>query len=409
MEEWQNGGMVEWWNGPMKNGRMSAPSAPSASSAQFRLFGTGATPPRPLPILDRRQRGTTFEALPVKAVLNSPASTGMGFWSLNPYVGCEFGCTYCYARDAHRWVVERAEGQGISGFRDSGIGGLDGREESIPESPNPGIPEFERRIFIKPEAATVLRRTLDASKLAGATLVIGTATDPYQPAERRFRLTRSLLEALLGWRRLSIGLITKSPLIVRDLDLLQRLAQRHELSVNLSLASVDPKIIRRLELRSPLPATRLRALRRLTEGGIHAGLLIAPVLPGITDSRASLAAVMAAAREAGAHYVAAAPLRLAATARARFLPHLEREFPQLAARYFRHYHGRTNPRRDYARALAARVRALQREYGFPTDEMRRYRRGAEKVEMPKEPEGLLQNGAMSEWRNGAIKNGEASP
>jgi DNA repair photolyase len=333
------------------------------------------------------ERGTSFESLPVKAVLNSPATTGMGFWSLNPYVGCEFGCTYCYARDTHKWTVERRGGipgfgdsgiqgfgdSGIQGFGDSGIQGLEAQARPVPQPRNPSIPEFETRIFVKSEAALVLQRTLDASKLKGATLVIGTATDPYQPAERKFRLTRSVLEALLGWRDLSIGLITKSPLIVRDLDLLQRLSERHEVSVNISLASTDRKLVRRLELRSPTPATRLRALKCLTEGGIRAGLLIAPVLPGLTDSRTSLSALMAAAREAGAHYVAAAPLRLAATAKARFLPHLEREFPELAARYLRHYQGRSNTRREYARALSARVKELQREYGFATGEMRRYR------------------------------------
>jgi DNA repair photolyase len=307
-----------------------------------------------LPLLDARQRGTTFHAVPVKAILNSPATTGMGFWSLNPYVGCEFGCTYCYARETHKWRVERAEGARA----------VDG----------PPWLAFERRILVKTTAAAVLRRTLCPAKLQGGSLVIGTATDPYQPAERRFRLTRSILEALLGWRGLTVGIITKSPLVVRDLDLLCRLAERHDLTVNLSLASMDASLLRRLEARTPTPRARLRALARLTGAGIHAGLLVAPILPGLTDSRASLAALMAAAREAGARFVVGFPLRLGPAARATLLPHLAREFPELARRYARHYDGRDNPSRAYADALARRLRSLQREYGFPAHEGRRRHR-----------------------------------
>lgn len=316
----------------------------------------------PLPLLDVRQRGTSFHEVPVKAILNSPASTGMGFWSLNPYVGCEFGCTYCYARDTHRWMVERLEGQGGRGAVTA----------SLPLSPSATDresfrvpPDFERRILVKTSAAAVLQRTLFPAKLAGATLVIGTATDPYQPAERRFRLTRSVLEALLGWRGLTLGITTKSPLVLRDLALLQQLAARHTLSVNISLASVDAALLRRIEARSPAPHARLRALKGLTDGGIHAGLLIAPVLPGITDSRESLAAVLAAGKAAGARYAVGLALRLGSAARHRFLPHLAREFPELVERYEQHYARRQSAQRTYTEALGRRLRALQREFGFP--------------------------------------------
>jgi DNA repair photolyase len=313
-----------------------------------------------LPLLDVRQRGTTFHAIPVRAILNSPATTGMGFWSLNPYVGCEFGCTYCYARETHQWRMERAEG---------------GRTVATASLP-PWL-AFERRILVKTTAAAVLRRTLVPAKLQGSSLVIGTATDPYQPAERRFRLTRSILEALLGWRGLTLGIITKSPLVTRDLDLLRRLAERHDLTVNLSLASMDAGLLRRLEARTPTPRARLHALARLTGAGIHAGLLVAPILPGLTDSRESLAALMAAAREAGARFVVGFPLRLGPSARATLLPHLAREFPELAQRYARHYAGRDHPSRAYADALARRIRSLQREFGFPVHEgRRRHRAGA---------------------------------
>jgi DNA repair photolyase len=306
-------------------------------------------------VLDTRARGASFHEIPVKAILNSPASTGMGFWSLNPYVGCEFGCTYCYARETHKWRIERAEGPTI---------GQDDRGRLSPAD------AFERQILVKTSAAAVLKRTLFPARLAGSTLVIGTATDPYQPAERQFRLTRQILEALLSWKGLALGIITKSPLIIRDIDLLVQLKERHELSVNISIASADAALLRRIEARSPAPHARLRALSRLTENGIHAGLLIAPVLPGITDSRDSLAALMAAGKAAGARYAVGSALRLGPATRSRFLPHLAHEFPELAGRYARRYENRQMPGRDYTEALSARIRALQAEYGFPVPERR---------------------------------------
>ncbi|MBK6422347.1 MAG: radical SAM protein [Gemmatimonadetes bacterium] len=299
----------------------------------------------PLPVLEERaSRGASFHEVPVKAILNSPATTGMGFWSLNPYVGCEFGCTYCYARETHKWVTEKAGVKAVL----------------------PPWAAFEKQILVKTSAAHVLTRTLFPARLAGASLVIGTATDPYQPAERRFRLTRQILEALLGWRGLSLGLITKSPLILRDVDLLTQLAERHELSINISLASTDAGLLRRLEARSPAPHARLRALKGLTDAGLHAGLLIAPILPGISDSRAQLAALFQAGKDAGARYAVGAALRLGPAARTRFLPHLAEEFPELTRRYARRYGARTGAGKDYTEALARRIRSLQEEFGYPT-------------------------------------------
>ncbi|MGH7701737.1 MAG: radical SAM protein [Gemmatimonadales bacterium] len=333
----------------------------------------------PLPVLDQRARGTTFHALTVRSVLNAPAATGMGFWSLNPYIGCEFGCTYCYARETHKWAVERAERREELSIDDDRLPidpAAPNRQSTIvnQQSSLPAWLAFERQILVKQGAAEVLARTLDPHKLAGHSLVIGTATDPYQPAERSFQLTRQILERLTAYRGLSIGLITKSPLVVRDLDLLQRLTARHEVTVNISLATLDARLLRRIEARSPAPHARLRALRALTTGGIHAGMLIAPVLPGITDSRASLAALMAAGKAAGARYVVGTALRLGPAARARFLPHLAQEFPELVERYQRRYGPEGGPGvrqyvgKDYQAALSRRLRALQRQYGFPVDE-----------------------------------------
>jgi DNA repair photolyase len=317
--------------------------------------------PTRLPVLDERIRGTKFIGLPVNSVLNTPASTGMGFWSINPYVGCEFGCTYCYARDTHRWVVERAE---------RAERGNDGTSlvPSFPRSPLPPWEAFEKEILVKSEVAEVLARTLNPARMAGHSLVIGTATDPYQPAERRFRLTRRILEVLRAYHGLSIGIITKSALVTRDLDVLQALSEHNEVTVNISLATADARLARRLELRSPMPAARLRALRRLTDGGIYAGLLIAPIVPGVTDDWAGLAQLIEAGKEAGARYVVGSALRLGPAARHRFLPHLEREFPELAERYRRHYAGKDHVSQTYQDALTRRLRLLQQAYGFPVDE-----------------------------------------
>jgi DNA repair photolyase len=334
---------------------------------------------RELAVLDERAaRGATFHEVPVKAILNGPASTGMGFWSLNPYVGCEFGCTYCYARETHKWRVERAVGRyDGSAVRSADEYAVEAAPGTQPPNRLTALPPwlaFEKQILVKTSAAAVLKRTLFPARLAGCTLVIGTATDPYQPAERRFGLTRQILEALLGWRGLTLGIITKSPLILRDLPLLQRLAQRHDLSVNISLTSVDAALLRRIEARSPAPHARLRALKGLTDGGINAGLLIAPVIPGITDSRESLAAIMAAGKAAGARYVHGSALRLGPAARSRFLPHLAEEFPELMARYTARYGHRDSPGKDYTDALSRRLRVLQQAYGFPLSEgMRRKR------------------------------------
>lgn len=321
----------------------------TSGSEQLGLL-TARPPVRPatLPVLDdARHRGTTFHEVPVKAILNSPATTGMGFWSLNPYVGCEFGCTYCYARETHKWVMEKTAA--------GALGAL------------PPWLAFEKQILVKTSAAAVLRRTLFPARMAGTSLVIGTATDPYQPAERRFQLTRSILDALRGWRGLSLGIITKSPLILRDLDLLVELNRRHELSVNISIASVDGPLLRRIEARSPAPHTRLRALKGLVDAGIHAGLLVAPIIPGITDSKDALGAIMAAGKAAGARYVVGSALRLGPAARTRFLPHLAEEFPELAARYQQRFGHSESPGKDYIDALSRRIHALQLAYGFPTD------------------------------------------
>jgi len=317
-----------------------------------------------LPILDERLRGTKFVSLEAKSVLNSPQQTGVDFWSLNPYIGCEFGCTYCYARYAHRYAVERAHDAGRLS------------DEEFVEFRGPhGWEAFEQRVFVKHQLLGALEadlrrywRSLGPTARPAAPIVIGTATDPYQPAERRFRLTRGILERLARCEGLNIGIITKSPLIARDTEVLLRLQERSDLEVHISLTTVDVALIRQVEARSPMPAVRLRALKRLADAGVRVGVIVAPVLPGITDDLPHLEALFQAAREAGARFVHAGPLRLYSAVRDRFLPMLEEQFPHLVARYRRAYEGRSGAPRDYARALAARIQKLQARFGFPVNE-----------------------------------------
>jgi DNA repair photolyase len=294
-------------------------------------------------VLGTRKRGAEFVSLPIKSLLNSPQQTGVGFWSINPYVGCEFGCTYCYARFAHQYVVERGGAPRGDWTQD----------------------DFERRIFVKAGAADVLALTLRPGRMGGHAIAIGTATDPYQPAERQYGITRQILERLAQFHGLRIGIVTKSPLIARDVDVLSRLAERSELTIQISLITVDAPLLRRLELRSPAPGARLHALEKLAQAGLSAGVMIAPILPGITDDVPHLEALIRAAKNAGARFAGTTPLRMYGTVRRRFFPLVAAEFPHLLAKYERAFvtNGEMSP--VYVSALKRRVTKLRREIGVP--------------------------------------------
>jgi DNA repair photolyase len=301
---------------------------------------------RMLPIIGQ-QKDIRYYSSFAKNVLNGPETTGMGFWSVNPYVGCAFGCAYCYARYTHRFVMERAASD------DKMEEVLSARYEEMP----PWL-AFERNIFVKQNAPEVLARTLrhgsekHLALLKGETIVIGTATDPYQPAERKFRVTRRILEVLAEHPGLKISIISKSPLITRDIDLLSRINRISELCIHLSLITLRRDLARRLEPRSPTPEARVRALARLREAGIDAGINCMPVLPGITDNPSDLEALVKRVAEAGATYVGACALRLRVTARKRYLPFIAQEFPHLEERYRNTYERSYNAGEKYREGLA---------------------------------------------------------
>jgi DNA repair photolyase len=319
-----------------------------------------------LPVVDgslATQKDIVYREVAARSVLNAPESTGIGCWSLNPYVGCAFGCAYCYARYAHRYASERA--------RDAALDTTGADDE-----PLPAWLAFERRVMVKRDAPALLRRALAGRGaryrrlLSGEqALIVGTATDPYQPAERRFRVTRGVLEALAEHPGLRVVIITKSPLVARDVDVLARIAAHATLSVHVSLITLDRALARRIEPRSPTPEARLRAVAQLAAGGIDVGINCMPVLPGITDRPRDLAALVRRSAEAGASHVAAGALRLQPAARDRYLPWLAEEFPALAARYRAtyargHYAGDTYRQglHDYMVRLCERHGLRVREY-----------------------------------------------
>jgi DNA repair photolyase len=260
----------------------------------------------------------------------------MGFhWSLNPYMGCAHRCAFCYVRGFER----RAD--------------------------RPSDERYGTNIRVKANVVDVLRAELARRSWRRETVAIGAATDPYQPAEGRYRLTRGCIIAL-GEARTPLDLITRGPLIVRDVDVLAEASRRASVRVSISIATLDPELSARLEPGVAPPRQRLRAIRLLTDAGIAAGVALAPVLPGLTDAPRSMAAVLAAAREAGATHSWSNVLNLRAGTREHFLSVVEREWPEELARY-RHLYpasGSGYLRRSDAAPIELRVAAVKRGAGI---------------------------------------------
>jgi DNA repair photolyase len=277
-----------------------------------------------------------YRALPTRSLVARCESPRVPFeFTINPYRGCEFGCTYCYARYTHEFL----------------------------ELDDPF--DFERKVMVKQGAADALRTDLRRLRLEGKHLAIGSATDPYQPAERRFGLTRSILEVLASRRDLRLSITTKSDLVLRDLDLLRTISSRSGLHVNITITTLDGALARKTEPRAPRPDLRLSAVRALTDAGIRAGVFVMPVLPGITDAPHDLRALVHAAAEHRAAYLSAQVLFLRQCSRARYEPFLQAEFPQLIGRYRQlYFSGWTSALEAYSRLKAAEIRQYKREAGL---------------------------------------------
>lgn len=252
-------------------------------------------------------------------------------WTINPYRGCEFACKYCYARYTHEFMEMR-----------------DGLE-------------FEQKIYVKQHAAGLLRHELRRVK-PHESIALGTATDPYQPAERRYEITRSILEEFSRHRGYELGIVTKSNLVVRDLDQLLEVAKQNRLFIHLTITTLNADLARILEPRAPRPDLRMDAVRTLAAAGLRIGVSCCPVIPGITDSPADIESVIRAAAEAGADYVFANPLFLKPCSAAVFLPFLEQTFPHLVASYRERYASRAFATPAYAKRIADLVQRLHEKY-----------------------------------------------
>jgi DNA repair photolyase len=291
------------------------------------------------------KRGTEYFLLPVRSILNHCDSERVPFaWTVNPYRGCEFGCKYCYARYTHEYMD------------------LDGGD-------------FESKIYVKQNAGPIAERDLSNEKIWGEHIAIGTATDPYQPAEREYGATRAILEKMAEREGLSLSITTKSNQVVRDIDVIKRIAERSSITIHITVTTMRTRLARLLEPRAPRPDLRLAALQQLRAAGIDAGVNAMPVLPGLTDRDEDLDALARGARDAGAQWIAASALFLMPSSLKEMLPFIDAKFPKLAKRYREWYTHNGYAPESYRKEISARFEALRKKYGLGS---RPERRSAEK-------------------------------
>jgi DNA repair photolyase len=275
-----------------------------------------------------RLSGMEFMHVHARRIINEvPGASRMPFrFTINAYRGCSHACTYCFARPTHEYL------------------GLDIGAD------------FERRLVVKVNAVDRLRAELRSPRWAGDHIAMGTNTDPYQRCEGKYRLTRGLIE-VLGEAANPFSILTKSALVLRDIELLAAAAERAEVRVNLSIGTLDEQVWRATEPGTPHPQRRVEAVRKLNEAGIRTGVLVAPVLPGVSDSPAQLEAVVGACVDAGAASISAIYLHLRPGVREHFMGWLQSRDPALADDYHRRYQRAYLPDSEQ-KLLTARVRAL---------------------------------------------------
>jgi DNA repair photolyase len=279
------------------------------------------------------KRAVRYFEIGCRSVLNR-IRPGMPFqWGINPYRGCEFGCRYCYARYTHEF--------------------MELRESS----------DFEDHIYAKSDVAAILRSEIRHKYPTGG-IAIGTATDPYQPAERRFKRTQSILEVFAEHSGLDIHITTKSDLVPRDIPLLTEIAKRNRFSINMTITTIDTELARKLEPRAPRPDLRLQAIRKLTDAGIAVGVFPNPIMPLITDQEARLDGLAKAARDHGATWFGGGVLYLQPCSRRVFLPFVEQNFPHLLRRYQERYESSAYIRGPYLDILRERIKNIRDKYGL---------------------------------------------
>jgi DNA repair photolyase len=282
-------------------------------------------------LLEAKRRVEYFD-LPTRRFLNRTVDRMPFTWTVNPYRGCEFACKYCYARYTHEFMELAAR-------------------------------EFEDKIYAKRFSAPAFRAELRRVR-PDESIAIGTATDPYQPAERRFGITREILRVFAAGKGRRLSITTKSGLIARDLDLLEAIARANRVHVNVTVTTTDERLARLLEPRAPRPELRLGAVRAVAGAGIEVGVFANPVMPCLTDTEQNLDSVAEAAKRAGATFMGGGVLFLKPCAREIFLPFLEREFPQAVPRYRELFHDRAFLRGAYADTIKERVRRIRARHGL---------------------------------------------
>src|SRR6202521_5117039 len=326
--------------GPIRND-----AAVPAERAHARLVGIARLAASSPPAETRRKSAEKPEyfVLPVKSILNRCDSKRVPFeWTINPYRGCEFACKYCYARYTHEYME------------------LDGSE-------------FEKKIYVKKDAAPLLawdvahKYSYESEGSGGARpdhIAIGTATDPYQPAEREYGVTRACLEELAKRDGLSVSIITKSHQVVRDIDVLKRIAERSNLGIDITITTLHAGLTRLLEPRAPRPDLRLAAVKQLREAGLAVGVSASPLIPGITDREGDLEAVAEAAKEAGAQWFFSGVLFLMPSSAKQFLPFVREKFPRLSKQYEEWYAKNGYAPEEYRKKASLRVARIRERFGF---------------------------------------------
>lgn len=285
----------------------------------------------------REKGGVTYRELAARSLLNKCDSPRMPFaYTVNPYRGCAMGCRYCYATYTHEFM-------GIT----------------TPE-------DFHSLVYVKVGAEEETARRLAAVVRRRERIALGTATDPYQPGEAESRVTRRFLELVATHRRVRLGITTKGALVLRDLDLLQRINERSELAVHVSLMSPHADLLRRLEPLAPPPEVRMEMMRRLTGAGVETWLGLAPILPAITDAEADLDLLLGQVRAAGVRRVFSNVLFLRSPTREKYLRWLEAEFPRYLEAYRHAYAGRVYLGGPYRQRIRDRVERLEKKHGFET-------------------------------------------
>ena len=292
-----------------------------------------------------------FKTIKARSLLNKTLSKRRYIFelSINPFRGCEFGCKYCFARYTHEFLEQTPIATVPKGTYD------------VPQQS--WALKFEREIYLKENAAWLLEQELRKIGPENG-IAMGTATDPYQPIERRVGITRSILEVFARQEGYNLGIITKSSLIVRDIDLLQKIAARNKLVVHHTITTTDAALARKMEPRAPRPDLRFAALRKLRQAGIRAGVLCSPLLPGINDSSQSLDAVASRAAAAGASFLGANPLFLKACSRPTWMEFVREHFPALVPEYARRYAHADFADAAYKKQMSALVKSVCKKYGI---------------------------------------------